>query len=162
MRSRSSCLVLCDHTSCPCERSLVKTSVRSSGLNTARRNPVSEIQSGSIGLLALISSKEVGPSAVSRWNATGSGIWRGMKLCGISPPALALRIVFSISFGWGWRVIHPSTSSWISSSSISLRTRMPTAVIIQRWHPSPAGGHSGIPKSLGLFAVSILAPLPEN
>jgi len=153
--SSSSCVVECDHTSCPCVRSLVKIIVFSLGPKMALSVPVSEIQSGSIGLNALISSKLVGPCAVSRLTAVGSTVNFGIYSADVGAPCVALRIVFSISLGCGGRVIHSVTRSIISSSSISLRIKALTADMSQRWHPSPDGGHSAIPNSLGLLRVII-------
>lgn len=115
-----------------------------------------EIQSGSIGLRALISSKLVGPLAVSRLIPVGSGRNLGMYSPLGAAPWVALRIVFSISLGCGGRVIHSVTRSMISSSSISFLIRALTADISQRWQPSPASGHSAIPNSLGLLSVIIV------
>ena len=99
----------------------------------ALRVPVREIQSGSIGLNALISSKLVGPCAVRRLIADGSTVNLGIYSddVGFGLPR-ALRIVFSISLGCGGRVIHSLTRSRISSSSISLRMRALTADMSQR------------------------------
>lgn len=153
--SSSSCVVECDHTSCPCVRSLVKIIVFSLGPKIALRVPVREIQSGSTGLNALISSKLVGPCAVRRLIADGSMVNFGIYSAAVGAPCVALRIVFSISLGCGGRVIHSVTRSRISSSSISLRIKELTADMSQRWHPSPDGGHSAIPNSLGLLSVII-------
>ncbi len=136
-------------------RSLVKIIVFSLGPKMALSVPVREIQSGSIGLNALISSKLVGPCAVSRLIAVGSTVNFGIYSADVGPPCVALRIVFSISLGCGGRVIHSVTRSRISSSSISLRMRALTADMSQRWHPSPDGGQSATPNSLGLFNVII-------
>ena len=91
-----------------------------------------EIQSGSMGLRALISSKLVGPFAVSRLIPVGSGRNFGMYSPLGAAPWVALRIVFSISLGWGARVIHSVMRSMISSSSISLRMRALTADMSHR------------------------------
>ena len=108
-----------------------------------------------MGLSAMISSKLVGPCAVSRLTAVGSTVNFGIYSDEVGPPCVALRIVFSISLGCGGRVIHSVTRSRISSSSISLRMRPLTADMSQRWHPSPDGGQSAMPNSLGLFKVII-------
>jgi hypothetical protein len=117
---------------------------------------VVEIQSGSIGLRALISSKLVGPLAVRRLTPVGSGRNLGIYSPLGAAPWVALRIVFSISLGCGGRVIHSVTRSMISSSSISFLIRALTADMSQRWQPSPASGHSAIPNSLGLLSVIIV------
>jgi hypothetical protein len=122
---------------------------------------VVEIQSGSIGLRALISSKLVGPLAVSRSIPVGSGRNLGMYSPLGAAPCVALLIVFSISLGCGGRVIHSVTRSMISSSSISFRIRAFTADMSQRWQPSPASGHSAIPNSLGLLSVIVRILLLE-